>query len=85
MSGSTASRTARVGSKVKELPAGEVMGLVGHSQSMDTFGIYGHALQGEDAATAGKLGALFESLAAPVEETDSKKDLPGATPSRPKN
>lgn len=68
MSGSTASRTARVGSKVKELPAGDVMGLVGHSQSMDTFGIYGHALQGEDAATAGKLGALFESLAAPAQE-----------------
>lgn len=43
-------------------------GLVGHSQSMDTFGIYGHALQGEDAATSGKLGALFESLAAPAQE-----------------
>lgn len=42
--------------------------MVGHSQSMDTFGIYGHALQGEDAATAGKLGALFESLAAPAQE-----------------
>lgn len=41
---------------------------MGHSQSMDTFGIYGHALQGEDAATAGKLGALFESLAAPAQE-----------------
>lgn len=68
MSGSTVSRTARVGSKVKELPAGEVKGLVGHSQSMDTFGIYGHALQGEDAVTAGKLGALFESPAAPAQE-----------------
>ena len=56
--------------------------MVGHSQSMDTFGIYGHVLQGEDAATAGKLGALFESLAAPVEETDSKKDPPSALPSR---
>ena len=50
------------------MPAGEVKGLVGHSQSMDTFGIYGHALQGEDAATSGKLGALFESLAAPAQE-----------------
>lgn len=50
------------------MPAGEVKGLVGHSQSMDTSGIYGHALQGEDAATAGKLGALFESLAAPAQE-----------------
>lgn len=50
------------------MPAGEVKGLVDHSQSMDTFGIYGHALQGEDAVTAGKLGALFESLAAPAQE-----------------
>lgn len=83
MSGSTASRTARVGSKVKELPAGEVKGLVGHSQSMDTFGIYGHALQGEDAVTAGKINALFETLAVPAEETDGKKDLPSAPPSRP--
>ena len=83
MSGSTASRTARVCSKVKELPAGEVKGLVGHSQSMDTFGIYGHALQGEDAVTAGKINALFETLAAPAEETDGKKDLPNTTPSRP--
>lgn len=49
------------------------MGLVGHSQSMDTFGIYGHALQGEDAATAGKLGALFESLAAPAQEQGEGK------------
>jgi hypothetical protein len=68
LSGSTVSRTARVCSKVKELPAGEVMGLVGHSQSKDTFGIYGHALQGEDAATSGKLSALFETLAAPAQE-----------------
>lgn len=55
------------------MPAGEVKGLVGHSQSMDTFGIYGHALQGEDAATAGKLGALFESLAAPAQEQGEGK------------
>lgn len=61
------------------------MGLVGHSQSMDTFGIYGHALQGEDAVTAGKINALFETLAALAEETGVKKDPPGATPSRPEN
>ena len=61
------------------------MGLVGHSQSMDTFGIYGHALQGEDAATAGKLGALFETLAAPAQEQGGRggiqKDPPSAPPS----
>ena len=59
--------------------------MVGHSQSMDTFGIYGHALQGEDAATAGKINALFETLAAPAEETGEKKDLSRATPDRPEN
>ena len=72
-------------SVAKTLPAGEVKGLVGHSQSMDTFGIYGHALQGEDAVTAGKINALFETLAASVEEAGEKKDPPGATPSRPEN
>lgn len=59
MSGSTASRTARVCSKVKELPAGEVKGLVGHSQSMDTFGIYGHALTGDDETTAQAVNGVF--------------------------
>ena len=34
-------------SVVKTLPAGEVKGLVGHSQDMDTFGVYGHTLTGE--------------------------------------
>lgn len=52
-------------SVAKTLPAGEVKGLVGHSQSMDTFGIYGHTLQGEDAVTAGKINSLFSCLAGP--------------------
>lgn len=49
-------------SVAKTLPAGEVKQLVGHSQSMDTFGIYSHALQGEDSRTAKKINGLFETI-----------------------
>ena len=34
-------------------------GLVGHSQSMDTFGVYSHALSGDAAATADDVNAAF--------------------------
>lgn len=47
---------------VKTLPAGEVKQLVGHSASMDTFGIYGHAIDGEDVQTATKVNDLLEIL-----------------------
>ena len=46
----------------KTLPAGEIKPLVGHSQSMDTFGVYGHALEGEDTVTASKIDALFNTV-----------------------
>lgn len=49
-------------SVVKTLPAGEIKGLVGHSQDMDTFGIYSHALTGEDVATAQAVNAVFMKL-----------------------
>ncbi len=49
-------------SVAKTLPAGEVQSLVGHSQSMDTFGVYGHALTGEDTETAQKINGLFQKL-----------------------
>lgn len=52
-------------SVAKTLPIGEVKDLVGHSQSMDTFGIYGHALTGEDIETAQKINGLFERLLPP--------------------
>lgn len=47
---------------VKTLPAGEVKQLVGHSSSMDTFGIYGHAIEGEDIQTANRVNGLLETL-----------------------
>jgi hypothetical protein len=54
-------------SVAKTLPEGEIKGLVGHSQSMDTFGIYGHALDGEDAQTAQKINGLFNKIISPEE------------------
>ena len=38
---------------------------MGHSKSMDTFGVYGHALQGEDTVTAEKVNGLFERILTP--------------------
>lgn len=49
-------------SVVKTLPAGEVKTLVGHSQNMDTFGQYSHALTGEAEKTAKAVNAAFMNL-----------------------
>ena len=49
-------------SVVKLLPEGEVKSIVGHSQNMDTFGVYGHELLGEDEKTAQKVTGLFNML-----------------------
>ena len=46
----------------KTLPAGEIKSLVGHSQSMDTFGTYGHAVNGEAQQTASKLHTVFSEI-----------------------
>lgn len=46
-------------SVVKTLPAGEVKPLVGHSQDMDTFGVYGHALTGDAENTAQAVNGVF--------------------------
>lgn len=52
-------------SVAKNLPAGEVRALVGHSQNMDTFGTYSHALNGEAAATAQDINDTFFQLLHP--------------------
>ena len=49
-------------SVAKKLPAGEVKDLVGHSEDMDTFGVYGHALTGEDVQTAQAVNSMFLKL-----------------------
>ena len=49
-------------SVVKKLPEGEAKALVGHSKNMDTFGVYGHALEGEDQQVAIRINSLFVDL-----------------------
>lgn len=49
-------------SVAKTLPAGEVKDLVGHSQNMDTFGTYAHALTGDAENTAQAVNAAFDKL-----------------------
>lgn len=46
----------------KSLPEGLVKSIVGHSASMDTFGVYGHAVNGENRATAAALENAFETV-----------------------
>lgn len=46
-------------SLVQDLPDGKLKALVGHSGSMDTRGIYGHAVEGSAAETAGDLTQLL--------------------------
>ena len=46
-------------SVAKTLPAGEVKGLVGHSQDMDTFGVYAHTLAGDAENTARAVNGVF--------------------------
>lgn len=46
----------------QQLPEGQLKALVGHSQSMDTFGVYGHHVDGQDADTAARLDAAFAEI-----------------------
>lgn len=55
-------------SVAKVLPEGRVKAVVGHSQSMDTFGVYGHVLNGEAAETARELDSVFAKLLHPASE-----------------
>ncbi len=49
-------------SVVKTLPEGMVKSLVGHSKQMDTFGVYGHAMDGDQLEVNAALSARFEQL-----------------------
>lgn len=46
----------------KSLPDGQIKPLVGHSKNMDTFGTYGHEVNGELEKTASMLNELFSDL-----------------------
>lgn len=46
----------------KQLPEGMVKSIVGHSASMDTFGVYGHALSGDCQKTSSAIDTLFSEI-----------------------
>lgn len=44
----------------KNLPEGKIKPIIGHSQNMDTFGVYGHEIAGELEDTADKISQFFD-------------------------
>lgn len=61
----------------KILPDGQVKALVGHSQNMDTFGIYGHEINGEQKKTAAEINSLFKHILAPKKSRKKSQKEPG--------
>lgn len=49
-------------SMVSQLSEADVKKLVGHSQNMDTFGVYGHEISGEKYRIASQLQEVFDNL-----------------------
>lgn len=45
----------------KTLPEGMIKSIVGHSKNMDTFGVYSHAIKGEDETISAALEAAFHA------------------------
>lgn len=62
-------------SVVKALAPGEIKPIIGHSQDMDTFGIYSHFLQGEDEKTAEKISSLFSQIIELKKEQETQSGL----------
>lgn len=46
----------------KNLSEGQIKPIVGHSKNMDTFGVYGHEVNGELEKTAAELSKLFDGI-----------------------
>lgn len=53
-------------SVAKTLPLGMVKDIVGHSQNMDTFGVYAHALNGDAEVAAQAVSGAFLQLLTPA-------------------
>ncbi len=60
---------------IKNLPVGEVKSLVGHSADMDTYGVYGHTLNGEAEKTAANVSDIFDTLLNENSKQDTYKSL----------
>lgn len=53
-------------SAVQSLPEGWVKALVGHSQAMDTFGIYAHEVNGQQSQIAAGVEGIFRDILSAV-------------------
>lgn len=61
-------------SVVKSLPTGLLKPLVGHSQNMDTYGVYSHELDGDMQVTASLVQGIFDGiLNPPKDENETEK------------
>lgn len=49
-------------SAIQSLPEAQVKMLVGHSKDMDTFGIYGHKMQGQQEQSAADIERIFNDI-----------------------
>lgn len=49
-------------SMAQSLPEAMVKSLVGHSKNMDTFGVYGHEVNGQKQEIAKRLESIFQSI-----------------------
>lgn len=52
-------------SVTKSLPEGQIRTIVGHSKNMDTYGIYGHDVEGEAEKTACNINNVFDAIIRP--------------------
>lgn len=52
-------------SVTKALPEGQIRTVVGHSKNMDTYGIYGHDVDGEAERTACNINSVFDAIIQP--------------------
>ena len=51
------------------LPTGQLKQVIGHSQNMDTYGVYAHAINGQDKVIAENIEGIFDAAIAAGEST----------------
>lgn len=47
---------------IQQLPESDIKAIVGHSRSMDTFGVYAHSVDGRKASIAAGIEKLFNEI-----------------------
>ena len=47
---------------IQQLPESDIKAIVGHSRSMDTFGVYAHSVDGRKASIAAGIEKVFDEI-----------------------